>query len=381
MNKNVVRRVSAASILRWSAHRAVVLLVTSVVRTVKAVRPRQTSPAGTTVCIESGVIGFTLIDVQEVERTAVEHYGRDRVARVIVGHRNRYLRNAGKALSRTRPRFYWVDPRSGSQHFIRGPLQSAGLAILLAWHDITPIVWLTDVPHRRWRLQAEILSSGSGVAFILENPSSSSVQLAHRNFLGPTPMPISAITLKMLEGLASGESADRAVSQPTAVFVGSLYEPRTTTLGIIREELSRRGHRLEVQARALGGARISDSEYWSRLATAAVVFTTAAQVTAPRGIDTTDSPHLVYRYTEALAAGAALVAPRVPHSEHVFAPGIHYAAYETEEEAVELLDSLLRDAGRREAMGRAGRKRVEELSSSSSVWLLAEQHVASRARR
>lgn len=357
------------------------LLVLSVVRTVKAMRPKHTSSAGTMVCIESGAIGFTLIDVQEVERTAVEHYGRDRVARVIVEDRNRYLRNAREALSRTRPKFYWVDPRSSSQHFIRGPLQSAGLAILLAWHDVAPIVWLTDVPHRRWRLQAEILSSGSGVGFVLESPANSSVQLAHSNFLGPMPMPISGATLKMLEGLASGEPADRAARQPTAVFVGSLYEPRTTTMGTISEELSRRGHRLEVHARALGGTRISDLEYWSRLANAAVVFTTAAQVTAPRGIDTTDSPHLVYRYTEALAAGTALVAPRVPYSEHVFAPGIHYAAYETEEEAVELLDSLLNDVTRREAMGKAGRKRVKELSSASSVWLLAEQQVTVRSRR
>lgn len=362
-------RRSFRGVTRWLARRALVSLVHAAVRVIKNLRGHRAEGGRARVCIESGLVGFTLIDIQEVERSAIEHFGRDAVSRSVVTDRNRYLSNARQALADNLPSMYWVDPRSGSQKCLRGPLQSVGLALLLAWNGVIPVVWLTDLPHRRWRIQAEILSAGSGIGFILENPLTASVTLAHRNFFGPTPMPISAETLDWLAGL----SAEPSISQPTAVFVGSLYEPRTTFIRMVQQSLAQRGYQLDVRARELGGERTSDQEYWRLLSSAHVVFTTAAQVGAVRGVDSTDSPHLVYRYTEALAAGTALVAPHVPGSEHVLEPGTHYAAYRNEAEAVELIIELLEDEERRIAMAVAGRARIEEIQRSDSVWILAGQ--------
>lgn len=94
------------SATRWSARRALVLLVRLVVRLVEATQRSAPPPFGKSVCIESGAVGFALIDVQEVEGSAIEHFGQGNVARSVVDDRSRYLRNARRALLENRPRFY-----------------------------------------------------------------------------------------------------------------------------------------------------------------------------------------------------------------------------------------------------------------------------------
>jgi hypothetical protein len=319
-------------------------------------------------CIESTSRGFSLIDIQEVERSAQERFGVNRVTRSTVTDSRGYLSNANWSVTTTRPEAYWIDPRSGSQRTFQAIFQSIGLAVLLAWHGVTPIVWLTDADHRRWRLQSEILSAGSGVTFVLENPTTSPLRFAHGRFYGPVPMPLSSATLNQLDRTSTGNTT----APPSAVFVGSLYEPRTTFIGKVQEQLAQRGYALQVHARRLGGRRIPDDEYWRRLVEADVVFTTATHADSERGTDKVETPHLVYRYTEALAAGSALVAPLVPGSEHVFAPGQHYAGYTTEEEAVSLIISLLESAERRQEMADAGRARVAELLRESTIWTIVE---------
>jgi len=354
--------------VRWLARRTVVLLTQALVGFSARIGKGRGTSHPTSICIESGVIGFTLLDVQEIERSAIEHFGADYVTRSLVEERHRYLRNARRAVAETRPKYYWVDPRSGSQRPVRGVLQSVGMAILLARYGVIPIVWLTDAPHRRWRLQAEVLTAGSGLAFTLESPSAGPIRFAHKRFLGPSPMPLSISTLDRLAATAQ----DRPGDSVTAVFVGSLYEPRTSTVLRIQSALAERGYVLEIHARQMDGPRVSDDEYWRRLMKADAIFTTASHATDPSE-DYVDSPHLIYRYTESLAAGTALVAPLIREADHLYEPNVHYAAYETEDEAIELLAELLENADFRARMGEAGRRRVRQLMMESSVWSLVDQ--------
>lgn len=345
-------------------HRVVVALSVALQRVARlAGRLRHRPERSVDVCIESGDRGFELIDVQELERTAAERFGADRVARSVVTDRARYLANARHALRTARPSRYLVDPRSGSQSNPRAALQSLGLAILLAFHDVTPVVWLTDAPLRRWRLQAEILSASRGIALTLASPSKSEVRFAHDRFHGPVLMPLSQSTLDAVAAMRQEQEA----APPTAVFVGSLYEPRTSELRRVSALLEQRGHRLILRTREAGGPRISDEDYWRTLAHAAVVFTTASQVQGP-GFDIATEPHLIYRYTEALAAGAALVAPVVPGSEHLLEPGRHFVGYRTDDEAATAIAELLEHPDRAAALGRAGQARVREVARSSGIW-------------
>lgn len=315
------------------------------------------------ICIESGTVGFTLIEILELERSAVERYGPMAVTRSVVVDRQKYLANTRKSILASLPRYYWVDPRSGSQKTVRALLQSFGSATLLAWYGITPIVWLTDVPHRRMRFQAEILTAGDGVVLIMENPLDSPVRLAHKNFHGPMTMPLSRETFDEFRGLRPKTAAEN----PSAVVVGSLYEPRISIVKRIQASLRSQGHVLEVHARPAAGVRVPDAEYWARLSNAAVVFTTADHIIEDVS-DPVDTPHLVYRYTEALAVGAPLVAPVIPGARHIYEPGVHYAGYETETEAVELLVNLLEDPERRAELSQAGRRQVERLLDQAPMW-------------
>ena len=130
----------------------------------------------------------------------------------------------------------------------------------------------------------------------------------------------------------------------------------------------------------MGGPRVSDDEYWKRLIRADVIFTTACHA-MESGSDDVDAPHLVYRYTEALAAGTALVAPLIKEAAQLYQPNIHYAAYSDEQEAVELLAQLLEQPGRRSELAEAGRKRVREISSTANVWALVDQILGKQAPR
>lgn len=326
------------------------------------------------VCIESGTRGFELIDVQELEQTAIEHFGIDKVYRSTVTNSSKYLANARYEIRRRRPRFYLIDPRSGSQSQPRAMLQSFGLACILTWHRVTPVVWLTDAPMRRWRMQAEILTADAGLAFTLVNPTQSEIRFVHRRFRGPTLLPMSCMTLTKLAKLRDVRPPN---GSPRAVFVGSLYEPRSTEIRRVSVRLAELGYELELKTRVLGGPRVSAEEYWFSLVSADVLFTTASQV-HEAGTDWTSEPHLIYRYTEALAAGTALVAPVVPGSSHLLKSGLHYAGYETEEDAVAQIVRLLEHEDERRELGHRGRNQMTLLSMGASVWAAVSENVSQR---
>lgn len=352
----------------WILRCAIVWCAKVTVRIVRAIRRIGVQRFETIICIESGSVGFTLLEIRELYRSAVERYGLSSVARSVVADRRRYLFNARASIRASLPRYYWVDPRSGSQKSRRAVLQSLGLTVLLAWYGITPIVWLADLPHRRMRLQAEILAAGRGVVLVMEDPRESPIRLAHENFRGPMPMPLSRETFDGLRGLRTASAA----GNPSAIVVGSLYEPRISIVRRVQDSLRTRGHELEVHARPVAGVRVPDSEYWRRLASAAVVFTTADH-SIDDEVDRVDSPHLVYRYTEALAAGAPLVAPVIRTARHLYEPGVHYAGYETEAEAIDLIAELLEDPARREELAEAGRRQVERILDEAPMWGIIER--------
>lgn len=327
-------------------------------------------------CIESGRAGFDLIEVKEVVRSAQERYGHERVVTHVVEDRRRYLRAARARVRSDRPCRYWVDPRSGAQTWFRAVLQSIGLAHLLAWYGVIPLVWLTDVPVRRWRLQAEILSARRGMTLIVMDPRSCDIPFAHSRFVGPMPPPFSRRTLRNLEEARRSASSSGKLR---IVFAGSLYEPRRSSLLRIQQELRERGLNLEIHARELGAPRIPDNEYWALLASADVVITTAVQV-AGRGIDATSTPHLVYRYTEALLAGAALVAPPVPGSEHLYRPGTDFFAFESENDAIRIIQSLAEDPIRRRSVASAGHAQACGLVEEGHVWQAIERYARDDCR-
>lgn len=325
------------------------------------------------ICIESGRKGWDLIEYQEIGQSATEFFGIDDVVKHAVNDRRRYVRECLSVVRATRPQHYWVDPRSGSQVPLRAVLQSLALALIFAWYAVTPIAWLANGPHRVWRLQAEVLTARSGTCLVFMHPKRGGVQFAHRRVHGPCIFPLSIATLRRLQ---TERSQRRANADPVVSFVGSLYEPRRSRLLALGESLAQQGVRLRIVAPQLTGRRLTNEEYWDALVQSEILVTTADHVES-KDQDVVVEPHFIFRFTEALAAGTALVAPVVKGSEALLRPGLDYAPYESLTEAAAVVVELCMSSRRRSSVAEQGHETIDYLVQSGWFWKSAVRAASS----
>ena len=263
-----------------------------------------------------------------------------------------------------RPTHYFYDPRTGSQKPIHGLFEALFAAVLFQWYGVIPIAWLTDLPVKAWRHQCVVLTARSGIIVTLMSPRQIGRYIPHPRLTGPSLMAISTARIAELKALRS----DHPERIPSALFSGSLYEPRTTVLNGIRNRLRAKGLDLKILGRSLGGERVSNSEYWARLSRSDILVTTADQIAGPK-IDQVGLPHLIFRYSEALAAGSLLVAQEVPGIRRYFLPGVHFVSYETEDEAAREIAYYLIKQEERETIASAGNARLQQLVRSHAYWV------------
>jgi len=314
--------------------------------------------------IESGANGWELIEYQEICGSACEYLGNDSVVKVVVDDRRYYLRTLRKSLRSANPTHYFYDPRTGCQGNWRSIWQSLAVAIILQWNRAVPIAWLTDLPVRRWRMQCFVVTAHCGVTVTLMSPRLVCDLFPHPRLAGPSLMAISTdrvINLGLLRALQP------KVDKARAVFSGSLYEPRTTILNEIQEIVHKQGHQFEILARTLTEVRVGNEDYWLRLAQADILVSNADQIAGP-GIDDTGMPHLIFRYSEALAAGALLIAPRVPGIERYLIPGKHFVSFNSIADAAEKICFYLENEEERLKIARAGNEQIASLTNSHAYW-------------
>lgn len=316
------------------------------------------------ICIEAGRRGWDLIEYQEVWRSAIEFFGADAVIKHEVVDRRRYVRECHAVVRATRPQLYWVDPRSGAQEPVRALFQTVAVALILAWYGVTPIAWLADGPNRVWRLQAEILTTRAGTCLVFMHPRLGGIRFAHRRIHGPCIFPLSLATLRRLQAKRPGE---RVGTDPVVAFVGSLYEPRRSRLFELRDSLARRGIDLRLIAPEVTGQRLTNEEYWDVLLETDILVTTADHVES-NGHDSVRQPHFVFRYSEALAAGSALVAPCVRGTEHLVRADRDYLAFESLADAADRIAELCSNATRRAEVARSGQQSVSRLVEDGWFW-------------
>lgn len=327
-----------------------------------------------TLAIDAGEVGWSLIEYQELLRSAKEYFGHGNVVKVVVSNRDRFFSEVRQQLAGCSITHYVFDPRSLSERAAVSWLQTVRVGLWLARNDIIPIARLTDVPVRRWRLQTAIVTARAGTCSILMQPARAARWCAHKSLVGPLPMPLSMETAEHLARVSRATE----VRTGSVVFVGSLYEPRATFLRDLSASLSERSVELVLKTRAEGGRRIPDEEYWQTLASADVIVTTASQ-TFGKGLDRIVEPHLIYRYLEACAVGRPLVAQVVPGTECLFKPGDHFVPFEDVDSASEAILQLLDDRERRTQLGTAGLGLAKALASANYFWAQIDLGLANRA--
>jgi len=325
---------------------------------------RRSADRPTKLCMEAGAKGWELIEFKELYASACEYLGRDRVHKVVINRDEDYLTQIKRASDQIRPTHYVYDPRTGSQQWLSALWQSFRIAGFFTARGITPICILTDLPMRTWRAQCAMVSARSGVVTSLMSPRRFHPIFPHGRLVAPVLMPFSEATLNLVDEIARNRTE---TPPPTAVFVGSLYEPRTTILREIKEGLAVRGFTLEVKGRELGTPKSSDVDYWSRLCNAALIVTTADQIAAS-GTDWTWFPHLIYRYIEVTASGTLLVAQAVPGIERYFTPGEHFVAFTSPTHAIDVIAHYLANETERNIIAQRGKERAQALIRARIYW-------------
>jgi len=318
----------------------------------------------TKLCIESGVRGWDQISCKELYASACEYLGEGNVRKIIIGKDSSYLAQVKLAINTIKPTHYFYDPRTGSQNLIKGVFEAIYISLFLHARGIVPVVLLTDLADRKWRTQSAVVTARRGVVITCIAAKEVAAIFPHNRIIGPCLMPLSEATLNFIAELASKRIEP---SHTTAIFVGSLYEPRTSILTSIATGLKEQGHVLEIHGRGPGSPRISDQEYWATLVNASVIVTTANQVEM-EGADWTWIDHMVYRYLEVTACGSLLVAPDVPGVRRYFIPGVHYAAFGNVDDAVENIARYLTNSTERKALAKQGGDRARALVCARTFW-------------
>jgi glycosyltransferase involved in cell wall biosynthesis len=160
----------------------------------------------------------------------------------------------------------------------------------------------------------------------------------------------------------------------TVVFIGSVYPPRSVFLERLGERLAARGVALRVNGDKYG---TSNEDYWRTLATSGVIVTTTLQGMPRAGMDWIWIQQLVFRFSEALAAGAVLVAPSVDGGDRFFTPGEDFATFTSLDEAADVLARLATDPAERARLRERGAQTGRRLVLGQVFWRLIDESLAS----
>jgi len=240
---------------------------------------------------------------------------------------------------------------------------------MLAVRGVTPIGYCTDVSLRRWRLQVVFLTALKGVCVCFMDSSALRRIFPHRRIVGPSIMPFSIETFERV-ALMGGNRSDRR--KKLVSFAGSLYEPRTTMLFQIREALENDGVSFDISTRKLGEPKDPEDSYWAALSGSEIQVTTTSQI-RHRGADLSEVNQLVYRATEALVCGAALIIEAAPGVGTFFQDEVHICCFSSAEEAASIAKQLLADRSKLADIQRAGHRRIEELIRDQVFWVTVDE--------
>ncbi|MBE7411803.1 MAG: glycosyltransferase family 1 protein [Leptospiraceae bacterium] len=326
---------------------------------------KRETTTGNSICLEAGAIGWLSIEFKELYTTACEYIGKERVQKVVIQKDKGYFEQVKEAVNQHKPNHYFYDPRTGNQNWFKAIVEAFRIVFLFSSRGIIPIVLLADYSYRTWRVQAVILTALRGVVISFLAPSEGYPLFPHNRIVAPNLMPLSMTTLSMLDKI---NDARPKKLEKKALFVGSLYEPRTTFLKSVATILKTKKLTLEIRGRIPGEHRKSDEEYWKILSHSAVIVTTAEQIDLPIN-DWKWITQLTYRYLETLAAGTLLIAPEVPGIKRYFIPGEHFISYNSIQDAVEKIQFYLTNKKEREKIAACGRERARQLIMSRIYWL------------
>jgi hypothetical protein len=240
--------------------------------------------------------------------------------------------------------------------------------LILQIYGVVPICLITDFPYVPWRRQLAIVSAKRGAAFTLMCPRDIGYKFPHGRLFGPVPMAFSVSTLNRIDKLI----LDKRNGISDVTFTGSLYEPRLGTLRSIESKLLKLGIPLEMKGRNIGSKRSDNDSYWNALINSKIVITTGSQLHSDLTDECASMRHLIYRYTEATACGAALIAENVPSISRYLTPDVDIILFETPDQAVEKIDYYLNNPHHLISVSTSGMNKMRCAIKAKTFWVIID---------
>lgn len=317
--------------------------------------------------IESGRVGWTHVYFEELWASAVEYVGEDRLERIVIDREARYLPQFRGWSSSLELTHVVIDVRTGAQTWPRAAVDVLAMSWQLRRRRITPIVVLTDASLRRHRLHAAVLTAFSGTVLTFMATRLIAPIFPHRRIIGPMPMPVSVGRLEWLEQIRDGVDSSAA---PTVSFIGGVYPPRSVFLDRLAVALEGTGIDLRIHGNKY---ETPNDDYWRILATSDVILTTTMQGMPRPAMDWIWIQQLVFRFSEALTAGAVLVSPAVVGAERFFMPAEDFVPYSSLDEARAALVAIVEDVEHRQRIRAHGHATAVALAREHTYWRVIDQ--------
>jgi glycosyltransferase involved in cell wall biosynthesis len=179
-------------------------------------------------------------------------------------------------------------------------------------------------------------------------------------------MPISQSRLHWLEVQKEKKKRERITDDRVKVsFIGSMYSPRDEFLAAVQQRLTQKGIHLEINGDKAG---TSNDQYWETLLDADVIVTTTLQGPQRTYMDWVWVKQAVFRYSETLAAGTALVAGNVDGGFPFFKNERDFLEFESVDECVSAVEQMALSAQVRSAIADRGHATISGYVRQGTFW-------------
>lgn len=316
------------------------------------------------VAIESGKVGWTHVYFEELEGSARDFFGAEHVMRQVIDRDAPYFPQFAQHQREQNPTLVIIDVRTPTQSWHAALVETFRMSHLLLRTGITPLVVLTDAYYRRHRWQAAVLTAYRGSVVTFSAKEIVRKIFPHDRIEGALFMPISQERLVWLEEQKSQRQLTD--SKLKISFIGSMYSPRDEFLDLVKMRLAQDGIVLEINGDKSG---TSNNQYWDKLVNSDIILTTTLQGPQRSYMDWVWVRQAVFRYSETLAAGTALVAGKVDGGFPYFKNGQDFLEFVSVDECVQSLLRLAKNPELLTSIRSQGHERVKEYVNSGTFWL------------
>jgi hypothetical protein len=328
------------------------------------------------IVLETGIRAADSIYFTELYLSLCEFLdNRRKILKFIVLKRSQYLVEVLNFMRFSNIDFYVYDPRTGSQNKYIGLLQALILRFLFGYHQIIPIICLTDASIRQWRYQASLLAGNDGIIYTFLDPTQFGVLFRKINVVGPCFMPLSLETFNKLH-----KNFDyRFESNNIIYFCGSIYEKRLDFFNTFDQVLKNNTNSVKLKIDAKS-TNISSDRYWKNLMEYNLIISTTFQQPTPEYIyDKSEVDQFVFRITEVLACRRVLISTTAPGLNSFLIPGVDYVAIPKDlNSGLNDLIEILNDEGKLKSIAINGNMKMLEYIANKVFWSQIDQRLKNR---